>query len=215
MTCPLCGARRAKRGCPAVGQQICAVCCGTKRLVQIPCPADCPWLVSAREHPPAVLIRQQQRDVEWLLQVLRDFSERQSQLFLLVATFLIRYEAPELQPVIDDDAAEAMASLAATYETAARGLIYEHRPASLPAERLVSGLKPLLTEAGQGGGSAFDRDAAAVLRRVAEAIGDLRATTADNRRAFLDLLSRLVRNTTDAEHVAAEHQPAASRLLLP
>ena len=53
------------------------------------------------------------------------------------ATFLARYEAPELQPLIDDDVAEAMAALAATFETASRGVIYEHRPASLPAERLV------------------------------------------------------------------------------
>ena len=42
--CPPCGARRARRGCPALADQICAVCCGTKRLVQIECPADCAWL---------------------------------------------------------------------------------------------------------------------------------------------------------------------------
>src|SRR3981189_2749473 len=150
MLCPLCGTRRARRGCPALGHQICAVCCGTKRLVQIACPADCAWLASAREHPPAVAVRQQQRDVGVLLQVIRDFSERQSQLFLLISTFLVRYEAPELQPLIDDDVAEAMAALAATFETSARGVIYEHRPGSLPAERLVGGLKQLLVEGGPG-----------------------------------------------------------------
>src|SRR5207247_6809666 len=42
--CPLCGTRRARRGCPALSQQICAICCGTKRLVQIQCPSDCTWL---------------------------------------------------------------------------------------------------------------------------------------------------------------------------
>ena len=134
MLCPLCGTRRARRGCPALGHQICAVCCGTKRLVQIACPSDCAWLASAREHPPAVVVRQQQHDVGVLLQVMRDFNERQSQLFLLISTFLVRYEAPELQPLIDDDVAEAMAALAATFETSARGVIYEHRPASLPAD---------------------------------------------------------------------------------
>src|SRR6185436_14797272 len=87
--CPLCGARRARRGCPALAKEICAVCCGTKRLVQIQCPSDCTWLASAREHPAAIVVRQQQRDVGLLLQVLRDFGERQSQLFLLIATFLV------------------------------------------------------------------------------------------------------------------------------
>src|SRR5881396_1031033 len=158
--------------CPALAKEICPVCCGTKRLVQIQCRSDCTWLASAREHPAAVVVRQQQRDVSLLVQFLRDFSERQSQLFLLVTTFLIRYEPPELQQFIDDDVAEAAAAMAATYETVTRGVIYEHRPASLPAERLATALKPVLAAAGKGAGSSFDRDAAVVLRRVEEAVRD-------------------------------------------
>src|SRR6195256_4296581 len=129
--CSLCGTRRARRGCPALGKQICAVCCGTKRLVEIRCPADCPWLASAREHPPAAAVRQQQRDIASFVQFVRDFSERQSQLFFLIATFLLGYDPPELQPLLDDDVAEGVAALASTFETASRGLIYDHRPASM------------------------------------------------------------------------------------
>jgi hypothetical protein len=191
------------------------VCCGTKRLVQIACPSDCAWLVSAREHPAAATVRQQQRDVGMLLQVIRDFNERQSQLFLLIGTFLVRYEAPELQPVIDDDVAEAMAALAATFETSARGVIYEHRPASLPAERLVAGLKPLLAEAGRGAGTSFERDAAAVLRRVEDAVREVRALDQENRRAFLDVLVRIVRKgDEEAAGPSAEPTPP-SRLIVP
>src|SRR5438067_12053559 len=168
VVCPLCGIRRARRSCPAVGQQICAVCCGTKRLTQIACPSDCPWLASAREHPAAAVVRQQQRDTAMLMQAMRDFDQRQSQLFLLINTFLLRYQPSELQPLVDDDVVEAMSALASTYETAARGLIYEHRPASLPAERLVTALKPILGQAAEGGGSAFERDLAVVLRRAEE-----------------------------------------------
>jgi len=195
VVCSLCGTRRARRGCPALGKQICAVCCGTKRLVQISCPSDCTWLLSAREHPPATVVRQQQRDVGLLVRFMRDFSERQSQLFFLIATFLARYEAPELQAPLDADVSEAMGSLAATFETASRGLIYDHRPASVLAERLTAALKPVLAEAGQGAGSAFERDAAAVLRRVEEAVSDVRATDQANRRAFLDLLGRVITKT--------------------
>jgi hypothetical protein len=211
VVCPLCGTRRARRGCPALDKQICAVCCGTKRLVQISCPGDCTWLLSAREHPPATAVRQQQRDVGLLVRIMRDFSERQSQLFFLIATFLARYEAPELQTPLDADVAEAMGSLAATFETASRGLIYDHRPASVLAERLTAALKPVLTEAGQGGGSAFERDAAVVLRRVEEAVDDVRATDQANRRAFLELLRRVI----TMPDTPGDAPPDPSRLIVP
>jgi hypothetical protein len=191
------------------------VCCGTKRLVQIACPSDCAWLASAREHPPAVAVRQQQHDVGVLLQVMRDFNDRQSQLFLLISTFLVRYEAPELQPLIDDDVAEAMAALAATFETSARGVIYEHRPASLPAERLVGALKPLLLEAGRGAGTPFERDAAAVLRRVEEAVREIRASDQEGRRAFIDLLARIVRKGDDEPSSPSTETAPPSRLIVP
>jgi hypothetical protein len=216
--CPLCGTRRARRGCPALGQQICAVCCGTKRLVQIRCPADCAWLASAREHPPAVVVRQQERDVALLVQVMRDFGERESQLFFLVSTFLVRYEPPELQALIDDDVVEGASALASTFETAARGVIYEHRPASLPAERLMAALKAVLAEAGRGLGSAFERDAATVLRRVADAVKELRALEPENRRTFLDLLGRVISQAAgdpSGEPAADPGSPAEPRLIVP
>jgi hypothetical protein len=214
--CPLCGTRRARRGCPALGQQICAVCCGTKRLVQIQCPADCPWLASAREHPPAVVVRQQQRDVALLVQVMRDFTERQSQLFFLLSTVLVRYEPPELQPLFDDDVVEGAAALAATFETASRGVIYEHRPASVPAERLMSALKPVFAETGRGLGAAFERDAAVVLRRVAESTKELRTVEPDNRRVFLDLLARVItKMPDDGAEEASPESPAPPRLIVP
>jgi len=197
-----------------VEQQICAICCGTKRLTQIACPSDCAWLATAREHPAAAVLRQQQRDGALVVRALRDFGERQSQLFLLISTFLIKYEAPELQSIIDDDVAEGMAALASTYETSVRGVIYEHRPASLAAERLVNLLKPILAKAGEGGGSAFERDAAVVLRRTEEIVREARASDADNRRAFLDLLSRVVARRPEADAAAAESDER-SRLILP
>jgi len=197
VVCPLCGTRKARRGCPAIGQQICAICCGTKRLVQIQCPPDCAWLASAREHPPAITVRQQQRDIALLVNFMRDFSERQSQLFFLINTFIAGYQPAELQALIDDDVTEAMGALASTYETAVRGVIYDHRPASLPADRLSAALRPVLAEAGKNLGTAFERDAAVVLRRVAEAVRDVRATStgehADSRRGYLELLSRVIR----------------------
>jgi hypothetical protein len=214
VTCPLCGQRKARRDCPAIGQRICAVCCGTKRLTEIACPPDCAYLTTAREHPPAVFVRQRQRDVALLLEAMRDLNERQAQLFLLAATLLLQYEPPALQPLIDDDVIEAAAALAATYDTAAKGLIYEHRPPSLPAERLVQALKPRLAEAGQRGGTAFERDAAVVFRQMGDAAARVRQVEPDNRRAFLDLVRRTVR--TPAENKDARAAPADQpRLIVP
>jgi hypothetical protein len=214
--CSLCGTRRAKRYCPALGQQICAVCCGTKRVTEIACPADCPYLAAAREHPAAAIVRRQRHDVGFVMAFVRDFSERQSQLFVIIATFLVRTaaDAAALQPMLDEDVADAMRSLASTYETAARGVIYEHPAASLPAQRIVSGLKPLLTEAGQNGGTAFERDAAVVMRRLEHAVADVRAADANERRAFIELLARIFANAAQAEETAA---PASDppRLIVP
>ena len=47
----------------------------------------------------------------------RDFNDRQSQIFVVIASFLLHYAPPDLHGVIDDDVAEATAALASTYET--------------------------------------------------------------------------------------------------
>ena len=211
MVCPLCGLRSGRRACPALGKQICAVCCGTKRLVQIQCPSDCAYLATAREHPPAAILRRQQRDLALLVQFMRDLNQRQSELFVVVDTFLLRYQPPELHPLVDDDVIEAAAASAATFETAARGVIYEHRPASLSAERFATALKPLLAEAGKNGGTAFERDAAVVLRRIEEAAREARAADPGNRRAFLDFLGRVMRPRDEAKPPADE----PPRLIVP
>jgi len=190
------------------------VCCGTKRLVEIQCPADCVYLASAREHPPAATVRRQQHDLSMLLQFMRDLSERQSQLFFVVSSFLVRYQAPELQPLLDVDIAEAAGAMAATLETSARGVIYEHRPASLPAERLMAALKPVLNKAGGRGGTAFERDAAVVMRRVEEAARAMRSEQRSDRRALLDLFARVLQQADPADAPAAA-QPEAPRLIVP
>lgn len=71
------------------------------------------------------------------------------------------------------------------------------------AEWLTTALKPVLAEAGQGAGSSFERDAAVVLRRMEEAVRDVRALDQANRQAFLDLLRRVITKTPDAGDGAA------------
>jgi hypothetical protein len=213
VTCPLCQQRKARRACPALGHQICAVCCGTKRLTEIRCPSDCVYLASAREHPPAVAVRRRQQDVGSLLGAMRDFNQRQSELFVLVCTFVSRYKPIEWESPSDQDVVDAISSLASTFETAAKGIIYEHRPPSATAERLATALKPAILEAGRSGGTAFERDATVVLRRIADVATELR-TASGATTAFLDLLHRTIQREDDSTQSGAPPQEP-TRLIVP
>ena len=169
MLCPVCQQRKAKRACPALGKQICAVCCGTKRIVEIHCPQDCGYLSTARSHPPAVVQRQQELDRAMLLPLVQGLSDRQAQLFLMLAAATSRHQSDALHRLADDDVAQAAGSLASTLETSAKGIVYEHQPASLIASRLLAELKTVVDEVVKNAGSALERDAAIALRRIEHA----------------------------------------------
>jgi len=128
-----------------------------------------------------VVQRQQQRDFAVLAPTLEGLTETQSRLLLLLGSFIGRHVPQDFQTLRDEDIAEAAATLAATLETAGRGVLYEHRAATDPARHLAEELKRLLAElgreshgliAGQGvvapgtSHAPIDRDAAVVLRRI-------------------------------------------------
>ncbi len=191
MSCPLCRTRKERRGCPALHQTICAVCCGTKRLVEIQCPDDCVYLTSAREHPAAVVKRQQEHDVAILLPTIQSMTERQYQLFFLFQNLISRHTPQGFTRLVDDDVAEAAGSVASTLETAARGVIYEHPAQSLPAQRLGEEMKTMLAEMRQQGATVYDREAAIVLRAIERGARETRKTEPGDT-AYLTLVARLL-----------------------
>ena len=191
MLCPICGRRKAKRACPALKQHICAVCCGTKRLVEINCPADCIYLTTAKAHPPAVVQRQQEHDRALLLPLIGGLSERQARLFLMLATLIARHQGEAFQKLTDDDIVLAAEALAATLETSVRGIVYEQRAATLPADRLLTELKGLASEITKEGGSALERDTAIALRRIEAAAREI-AKSESVGTAFQQLLVRVL-----------------------
>ncbi len=191
MLCPVCNQRKAKRACPALGKPICAVCCGTKRLVEISCPADCGYLASSRTHPPAIVQRQHELDRATVLPLLQGLSERQARVFLMLAAATARHQSEMLQKLVDEDIAQAAGALAATLETAGRGIVYEHQPASLPAARLMAEFRTLLDEMSKSAGAALDRDAAIALRRIEHAARTM-ATVRANTNEFQQLLGRVL-----------------------
>ena len=195
MTCPLCRSRQARRQCPALGQSICPVCCGTKRLVEIACPPDCGYLASARRHPPAQLQRERDRDVSLLWPAISALSERQSRFFFLFQSLAARLPGDPLRPLRDEDVAAAAAALAGTLESAARGVIYEQQPESLPARQLVASMRAafdqLVAEL-QGPRTPLERDAAKALRSVEEAARRIGPIVGDAGRGYLALLERVL-----------------------
>ena len=122
------------------------MCCGTKRLIEISCPSDCVHLVAAREHPAAVVRRQQELDVALLMPTLQGLTERQHQLFFLFHSVIARHTPEGFARLNDDDVAQAAGAAAATLETASRGVIYEHAAESPTARRLGSELTAMLEE---------------------------------------------------------------------
>jgi len=191
MVCPLCGERKAKRACPALNKLICAVCCGTKRLVEINCPSDCVYLTTAKAHPPAVVQRQLEHDRALLLPLLGGMSERQARVFLMLSALIARHQGEPFQTLKDEDITLAAEALASTLETSMRGIVYEHRAATLPGDRLLTDLKALVAEIAKEGGTGLERDAAIALRRL-EAGARAVAKSHPSGTAFQELLVRLL-----------------------
>ena len=216
MQCPLCNQRKAKRACPALGKQICAVCCGTKRLAEIACPPDCGYLSAARANPPAVVQRQRDMDRALLLPVLQGLSERQARVFLMLAATASRYRPDTFQKLIDDDIAQAAGALASTLETSAKGIVYEHQPASLVAARLMNELKGVVDEIVKSAGPALERDAATALRRI-EPAAKMMGTVRPDTNEFQHLLARVLAPPPGEAQPDAQtaNEPASSIILPP
>jgi hypothetical protein len=209
MPCPLCGTRRAKRRCPALAKDICPVCCGTKRRVEIACPDACTWLGTAETHPPAVVRRQRQRDFDFAVPMLHRLPEPAYRLVLLFQDALARHRVGAVPPLLDRDVAEACAALASTLETSARGIIYEHQPGSLPAQRLRQELRATLERAVPNPTGAVERDAATALRRIEAAARTAGTKLEGGDRAYLEFVERLPRQLASG---AAEEAPPAPGL---
>jgi hypothetical protein len=191
MSCPLCGRRKARRACPALGREICAVCCGTKRLVEIECPSDCAYLASARAHPPAVVQRRQDQDLRFVAGMLGGFTDLHYGLFALLQSKIADHERHAIPPLVDRDIADACGALASTLETAARGIIYAHQPASLPAQRLLNDLQSLVEDIGRRSSRSIEGDAAFVIRRIEAGAGAAAAALGGGERGFLEMLRRM------------------------
>jgi hypothetical protein len=179
--------------------------------VEIQCPDHCGYLTSSRQHPAAIVRRRQEQDVGRLLPTIRHLTERQYQLFFVFHSLIARHTPEGLARLVDADVAEACAAMAATLETAARGVIYEHTPQARPAQGLASEMTTLLAQLRDQGATVHDREAAIVLRAIEQGA---RAATAsgEGETAYLDLMGRLL-DATGAPARRPDTRPASSLIL--
>jgi hypothetical protein len=212
MSCPSCGRRKGRRHCPALAASICTICCGTKRLVEIQCPETCIHLAAAREHPAAVVKKQQERDVAALVPTIKHLTERQQQLFFLFHSVILRHKPEAFSRLLDEDVGQAAGAVAATLETAGRGVLYEHTPASLPAQRLARDMTAALAEIRARGTKIFDGEAAIALRAIEAGAREAHKNPADDT-AYLALVGRLLH--AGSQPAADEEVKPASPLILP
>jgi hypothetical protein len=135
--------------------------------------------------------RQEERDAVLVKPLLEGLAPRQTQLcFLMLQPALGGKDA--LMRLTDEDLLEASRSLAATYRTAASGLIYEHRPKSYGGSRLFDEMKRLLAEAGISSSRELERDAVEVLERIGKAVTEC-GRLEEGPTAMLEALGRMQR----------------------
>jgi hypothetical protein len=143
--CAICHKRKAKRHCPGVHGEICALCCGTEREVSVDCPLDCVYLRESRRHgadhpdaPPEMPFP----DVE----VGDRFLHQHEQFIGQVSIRLLRHFL-ENPLVADNEALEALDQLVRTYQTQQSGIYYESLPENAVAVGVFRDLKKFLDEA--------------------------------------------------------------------
>jgi hypothetical protein len=143
--CPICGKRKPTRFCPAKGEKICAVCCGTEREVTIDCPVDCPYLIAAHryedEHQREIPADTPLLDVK----VPADLVHTHQQLMAAIAFSIAKFCASHAETT-DSDVLVGLQALAETQRTLTTGIYYETQPTGLIARELYSAVNSFLNE---------------------------------------------------------------------
>jgi hypothetical protein len=142
--CKLCGKRRARRRCPAVHGDICAICCGTERELSLTCPLECEFLQEAHRREKPVLVDEKDLsdpDVPVTEEFLRDHEE-----LLLFCMVSLVHASLRTASATDADALEALGALIKTYRTAESGLLYETRPVNTIAASVQRALAESLAD---------------------------------------------------------------------
>lgn len=161
--------------------------------------------------------------MRYLLPRISDLSETQYRLFLFVQAVALGQIKEAMPAPRDADVADAVGTVAATLETARKGIIYEHRAAGTAAQRLAAAITAALNELVSKAGSdaaRLERDAAVALRhleRVAREAQQELPDATDPQSSWIALAMRVTAGSTAAaeERAAAPGAREEPRIVLP
>lgn len=144
--CPICNRRRAERYCPAKGEKICAVDCGTEREITIDCPSSCSYLIAAHrwelEHPHPV----PQDEIPFPeVSFTTGFIQERREVISGLGYALLAY-AQQQRDLSDRQIFAAFEAMAATYRTLVSGIYYEKPPDETTARGLYTAITKFIEE---------------------------------------------------------------------
>jgi hypothetical protein len=213
LSCPICNQRKPKRYCPAKGEKICAVCCGTEREVTIDCPPDCPYLVAARRYEDEHRRPLSREALPYPdVKSPRDLFHERRPVVAGLGYTIVKF-AGENRELRDTDAFAALEALAETYRTLGSGLYYERPPAAALPQGLYGRLAQFLQdykkeEAQRSGFPALKDSETFHLLVFLLRLGRQQTNGRPRSRAFLDFLRAQFPKVAEAER-------EASRIILP
>jgi hypothetical protein len=143
-----------------------------------------------------VAIRQHERDVRFFAPIVANLSQQQVALLMMLHDVLARYRPTAVPRLTDRDVADAAGALASTYETAERGILYEHQPSGLHATRLSKDIQAFVERLTKELGAGVQAAAPAALRAMHTAAGSA-ASLDSGDCAYLDLIDRLIATPGD------------------
>jgi hypothetical protein len=136
------------RFCPAKGEKICAICCGTEREVSIDCPPDCSYLIAAHRYED-LHQREVPADTPLLdVKVSQDMIYAHQNLLSGIAFTAAKFSAAH-PATTDPDILASLQALAETYKTLGSGIYYEKPPDAPLSRELYAALAQFLSEAKQ------------------------------------------------------------------
>ena len=129
-------------------------------------------------------------------------SDQQLQLFFLLQSMVLAYKPDGLARLVDTDVAIATGALAASLETASKGVIFEEATSSVVAEGLRRAVKPVLAEMTKTGGARAEREIALVLRAIERGARHEGGHIPDGETSYLELVGRVFQQRPQAPKAA-------------
>jgi len=205
----LCSSRPAKRYCPAKEERICAICCGTKREVEIDCPRDCNYLRAGRDYEAEKRIPDPELTSKAPL--FDDAFVYRFTPLLNILSLAVVQERAQSRWLVDNDVIEVCKALTATLKTLSSGIYYESLPDGPIRQALYRRLKEVFDQAMQPQESMEEslklKEAIDVIDFMTLA-AQLNSSTRPKSRKYLDWLETLVPE-------GSTQQSAGSGLILP